>query len=684
MDFDALPPMPVYDGRVPLPVWPHPVQDGKDDVSPFPRTDSLCTAYAWPQAYTVEVTASNGASSSTDPYAVACLKGKQICRTESEGSSLLHYENGQKKRWTDLPQDPESTADDAESLLADSLGMISELLPQKNTFVHFEDDELPTLYPHRSLTCPETRICPPQIPEGDLSEDECTAAKASPVERTKRWADLSEDEQTPAHQKVHQPQRWADLSEDEQSPEDEQSQVSETLKVKNECADLPEAEEITADREMQGKKRWADISEDEQTPSHQGNSSLSDAGEIAANQKVLPEELEEEQSPGPQRSSLDDHSMDLPDSKKSSEGTGSTSASSLREDAKHQVAQPQQPSRPKFARPTREARIRQFQAKLDELFSLSFDEVDPSQQDGLTHRMLVGLKSLAEMVNFWQPDGTQVSEEGFKLVGLEEGDMYALGRIIRKADKLLEGRQFRDAYDKLRTAHRWFDPVTVLEERAKAAKKAKKEKTEGKEKILKSTCHSDVDDDNDDWTQVKKKDKKKAKEELPTVERPRSKNSLQNRSSKDHFSTPNPPQSSGPRLQTSGLKGQSSQGRKGPQKLLCRYNVGIEQNRAFNVVQKLLGDRGSHMKSIAENTGSKLRIRGRGSGFLEGPDQKEASNEPLMLCISASTREGFDNAVQDVESLLEYVHDQYRTFCQDRNLPVPRLSIVQNEQPALH
>jgi len=90
------------------------------------------------------------------------------------------------------------------------------------------------------------------------------------------------------------------------------------------------------------------------------------------------------------------------------------------------------------------------------------------------------------------------------------------------------------------------------------------------------------------------------------------------------------------------------------------------------------------MKSIAENTGSKLRIRGRGSGFLEGPDQKEASNEPLMLCICASTREGSDNAVQDVESLLEYVHDQYRTFCQDRNLPVPRLSIVQNEQPALH
>merc|ERR1712072_1524508 len=120
------------------------------------------------------------------------------------------------------------------------------------------------------------------------------------------------------------------------------------------------------------------------------------------------------------------------------------------------------------SRPAREARIRQFQAKLDEIFELDFDEVDPSQQDGLTHRMLVGLKSLAEMVNSWQLDGTQVSEEGFKLVGLEEADMYALGRVIRKADKLLEERRFREAYDKLSMARRWFDPDTLEEERAKA------------------------------------------------------------------------------------------------------------------------------------------------------------------------------------------------------------------------
>lgn len=184
---------------------------------------------------------------------------------------------------------------------------------------------------------------------------------------------------------------------------------------------------------------------------------------------------------------------------------------------------------------------------------------------------------------------------------------------------------------------------------------------------------------------MKKKDKKKARDDAPHKEQSRSKNSIQTTNAKQQASNVNrktlglAPQTSSLRSQT-----QTAQGRKGPQKLLCRYNVGIEQDRAFNVVRELLGERGSHMKSIADSTGAKLRIRGRGSGFKEGPDMKEASDEPLMVCISASTRVGFDSAVEDVESLMEYVHDLYRTFCRDRNLPAPRLSVVQDEQPAHH
>jgi len=181
--------------------------------------------------------------------------------------------------------------------------------------------------------------------------------------------------------------------------------------------------------------------------------------------------------------------------------------------------------------------------------------------------------------------------------------------------------------------------------------------------------------------QVQKKDKKKAKEEVPKRQQMQSKRSVHTSNLNQQVSN-RKPQTSSLEPQASGPKSQSGQGRKSPGKLTCRYHVCIEQDRAFNVVRKLLGDRGSHMKTIAENTGAKLRIRGRGSGFLEGPDKVEASDEPLMLCVSAMSSEAFKMAVQDVESLLEHVHDQYREFCHDRNLSVPSMSVVQREQPS--
>merc|ERR1711959_871662 len=214
----------------------------------------------------------------------------------------------------------------------------------------------------------------------------------------------------------------------------------------------------------------------------------------------------------------------------------------------------------------------------------------------------------------------------------------------------------------------------------------------------KNACESDVDDadDVDGWTQVKSTDKKQIsekgsnkvarKENVHTAQAQITWENNGRKPSQKKEAVVQNPNSKQPlpnnKSQTSMVRRQAGQARKNPQKMLCRYNVGIEQDRSFNVLRKLLGDRGSHMKTIAENTGAKLRIRGRGSGYLEGPDKKEASDEPLMICVSAQTKKGFDSAVEDVESLLEYVHEQYREFCEGRKLPAPRLSIVQREQPA--
>lgn len=136
------------------------------------------------------------------------------------------------------------------------------------------------------------------------------------------------------------------------------------------------------------------------------------------------------------------------------------------------------------------------------------------------------------------------------------------------------------------------------------------------------------------------------------------------------------------RPETSSIKPQTCVAAKTPQKLLCSYYVGIEQDKAFNVVRRLRGEKGGCLKAIAKKTGAQVHVRGRGSGFLEALSQLEGEPEPLTVCITAFSRAGLDMAVKNVESLLESIHDQYRVFCHDKNLPIPKLSVVRREQPA--
>ena len=79
--------------------------------------------------------------------------------------------------------------------------------------------------------------------------------------------------------------------------------------------------------------------------------------------------------------------------------------------------------------------------------------------------------------------------------------------------------------------------------------------------------------------------------------------------------------------------------------------------------------------------GIKLRLRGRGSGFLEGPEQKE-SNDPLNLCVSSKDVDKYMYACQEVEILLMKVYTEYRYFDKGkmfRNSQCPPLSIKKNE-----
>ncbi|CAE7271534.1 unnamed protein product [Symbiodinium sp. CCMP2592] len=116
------------------------------------------------------------------------------------------------------------------------------------------------------------------------------------------------------------------------------------------------------------------------------------------------------------------------------------------------------------------------------------------------------------------------------------------------------------------------------------------------------------------------------------------------------------------------------------EKLQCQFLIGIEQDSEFNVRQRIFGERGHHMKIIAKRTGAKLRLRGLGSGFKEGPE-RVVSSDPLMLCVSSTDDQGHQEAVRLVEELLTGVHNQYRDFCSSTGRRIPALKVEVNHGP---
>jgi len=114
---------------------------------------------------------------------------------------------------------------------------------------------------------------------------------------------------------------------------------------------------------------------------------------------------------------------------------------------------------------------------------------------------------------------------------------------------------------------------------------------------------------------------------------------------------------------------------KGVRKHTCRFLIGIDNDREFQVVRRIIGAKGANMKRIVRQTDAKLRLRGVGSGYFEGASQRESS-EPLQLCVSCTTAEGYQTAVREVEELLEHVYDDYRQQCRDTGKPEPELHAV--------
>jgi len=90
-----------------------------------------------------------------------------------------------------------------------------------------------------------------------------------------------------------------------------------------------------------------------------------------------------------------------------------------------------------------------------------------------------------------------------------------------------------------------------------------------------------------------------------------------------------------------------------------RIEVGIEDDREFRVVQRLIGPRGKYMQDIVtESKGAKVWIVGRGSRSWED------DTGPLMVCVGATSGTVFDKAVGLVNDLLNRVREEYNRFSQ--------------------
>lgn len=120
-----------------------------------------------------------------------------------------------------------------------------------------------------------------------------------------------------------------------------------------------------------------------------------------------------------------------------------------------QVRAPVAALRPRFSRPSRAAKVQQLRAQAAEACSLSFDAVDPFQQEAMTRRMLVFFKALEDSLSYWEGE-KQCKEHAFQLLVVPDVGMTAIGSAIACAAEFIDDRRYRRAYEVLCGVRHWL------------------------------------------------------------------------------------------------------------------------------------------------------------------------------------------------------------------------------------
>ena len=103
-------------------------------------------------------------------------------------------------------------------------------------------------------------------------------------------------------------------------------------------------------------------------------------------------------------------------------------------------------------------------------------------------------------------------------------------------------------------------------------------------------------------------------------------------------------------------------------KYVTNYNIQIENDDKFQVTKRIIGKNGFFLKKIIYEScikygdnSTKIRLRGRGSGYKEGKVFSE-SDEPLQLCVSSLNFPTYINCCNLVENLLKRIYKDYAEY----------------------
>ncbi|KAI7922110.1 hypothetical protein M0657_003695 [Pyricularia oryzae] len=92
-----------------------------------------------------------------------------------------------------------------------------------------------------------------------------------------------------------------------------------------------------------------------------------------------------------------------------------------------------------------------------------------------------------------------------------------------------------------------------------------------------------------------------------------------------------------------------------------RIPIGLEPIPGFNLRAQVVGHGGSYVKHIQQETGCRVQIKGRGSGFLETATGKESDDE-MFLHVAGPDPKMVEKGKEMCEDLLASVKEQYEEF----------------------